>query len=144
MQEKGYITLRANPYKVYRETQIQTASGLELVILLYNGAIKFLKQAAQAIEEKQIPPAHNALIRAQAIISELRATLDHEAGGEIAQALEQLYEYMNHRLVEANLRKDLAPVQEVIGMLEELRDAWQEIGKSKGTASTVEHVNVAK
>lgn len=138
------MALNANPYRVYRETQIQTASGLELVILMYNGAIKFLKQAAQAIEEKQVAPAHNALIRAQDIISELRATLNHEAGGQVARSLDQLYEYMNYRLMEANIHKDLAPVKEVVGMLEELRDTWQEVGKRQQTSSNVNHVNVAK
>lgn len=138
------MTLNANPYRVYRETQIQTASGLELVVLLYNGAIKFLKQAAQAIQEKQVVPAHNALIRAQDIISELRVTLNHDAGGEIARALDQLYEYMNRRLMEANLHKELAPVQEVTQMLEELRDTWQEIGKRQQTNPVSNHLNIAK
>jgi flagellar protein FliS len=138
------MTLNANPYRVYRETQIQTASGLELVVLLYNGAIKFLKQAAQAIQEKQVVPAHNALIRAQDIISELRVTLNHDAGGEIARALDQLYEYMNRRLMEANLHKELAPVQEVTQMLEELRDTWQEIGRRQQTNPVSNHLNIAK
>ena len=103
--------MKPNPYQAYRQTQITTASGLELIILLYNGAITFLKQARVALEEKQVEPAHRALIKAQDIITELSLSLNREAGGEIADSLGQLYDYMDQRLVQANIQKEVEPVR---------------------------------
>ncbi len=101
-----------------------------MVLLLYNGAIKFSKQGLIALEERKLEPAHQSLVKAQDIISELSVSLNHEVGGDISRSLEQLYDYMSWRLVEANIQKDKGPVEEVIGMLEELRDTWTQVGKT--------------
>ena len=81
--------------------------------MLYRGAARFVGTAVDAIEAENVPAAHNSLVRAQAVISELLETLDLERGGDLARNLMQIYEYMNYRLVEANLRKDTQPAREV-------------------------------
>ncbi|MFS8544380.1 MAG: flagellar export chaperone FliS [Limnochordales bacterium] len=117
----------------YRATQVQTANPVNLVVMLYDGAIRFVRQGIAAIEQAKVEEAHRNLIRAQDILAELERALDPRAG-EIAANLEQLYDYMQRRLMEANLRKDAAPLQEVIGLLTELRDAWQQIARGEGGA----------
>jgi flagellar protein FliS len=114
-----------NAYQTYRQTQTQTAAPGELVVMLYRGAARFVGSAVEAIEAGDVPTAHNQLLRAQAVISELLETLDLERGGELARNLTQIYEYMNFRLVEANLRKDPKPAREVERLLRELLPAWE-------------------
>src|SRR5690554_5699576 len=94
-----------NPYERYRQTQIQTASPLDLIIMMYDGAIRFINQAKKALAEKEFAPANNALQRAQDIIDELNINLNPEAG-EIAANLRNLYLFINQRLIEANVKKD--------------------------------------
>ena len=119
----------AGAYQAYRTTQIQTASPAELILLLYDGAIKYCKQAQLHLENGEKELAHNALIRSQDIIDELAVSLDFSASEEIAQGLAQLYDYMGQRLIEANIKKDKAPITEVVAMLQELRETWAEVAK---------------
>ncbi|MCS7233738.1 MAG: flagellar export chaperone FliS [Synergistetes bacterium] len=112
-----------NVYEQYKQTQVQTAKPEQLLLMLYDGAINFLKKAKKAIEDKNIPEAHTFLIKTQDIIIELMVSLNMEVG-EIAMNLFRLYEYMHYRLVEANVNKDVKPVDEVLKMLQDLRDAW--------------------
>jgi flagellar protein FliS len=119
----------AGAYQAYRTTQIQTASPAELILLLYDGAIKYCKQAQLHLENGEKELAHNALIRSQDIIDELAVSLDFSASEEIAKGLAQLYDYMGQRLIEANIKKDKAPIAEVVAMLEELRETWSEAAK---------------
>ena len=115
-----------NPYQKYKSTQVETASQEKLLIMLYNGAIKFTKQAKTGIEEENYELVNNGLGRVQAIITELRTTLDQEKVGEIAQNMDALYENMNRRLIEANVEKDIKPIEEVLDMLIELKGTWQQ------------------
>jgi flagellar secretion chaperone FliS len=124
-----------NAYQVYRQTQAQTADGGELVVMLYRGAVRFVTSAIQAIENRDVEEAHNNLLRAQAIICELVETLDLERGGEIAHRLIAIYEYLNRRLVEANLRKDAAPAREVQNFLRDLLPAWEEAARQSKAAA---------
>jgi len=117
----------------YRTTQVQTANPVHLVVMLYDGAIRFVGQGIAAIERSEMEEAHRNLVRAQDIIAELNRALDPQAG-EVAANLEQLYDYMHRRLVEGNMRKDTAPLQEVMGLLRELRDAWDQIARGEGGA----------
>lgn len=113
-----------NPYNQYKESNVMTASPENLTLMLYNGALKFIGQAQIYIDQKNIPKAHEAIIRTQAIIQELNITLDTQY--EIARQLRSLYTYILERLVDANIRKDKAILEEVAGMVKELRDAWKE------------------
>jgi flagellar protein FliS len=121
-----------NPYEQYKNTQIQTATPGQLILMLYQGAIKFCKIAKFAIEEKDLIKANKFLIKTQDIVTELSLSLDREAGGEIAKNLSSLYEYMNRKLLEANLKKEIEPIEEVQNLLEELEGAWQEAVKKTG------------
>jgi flagellar protein FliS len=129
-----------NPYQQYGNTQVMTATPAELTLMLYNGCIRFLKQAKQAMEQQQIEATNNYLLRAQNIINEFIVTLKMEY--EISKNLYSLYDFMRFHLVQANIKKDPKKVQEVIDLVEELRDAWQEAMKiaraTKSEAGTVQ------
>ncbi len=128
--------MSANPYaakqlaKQYKTQQIQTSSQEEILILLYEGAIRFCKIAKKAMLAKDIEKTHNHLIKAQRIISEFMLSLDMEVGGDIAQNLYQLYDYLHHQLVQANIKKDPALVDEVLGHLQSLKTTWEEAIKN--------------
>jgi flagellar secretion chaperone FliS len=123
--------------RTYQTQAILTASPGQLVLMLYDGALRFLAQAQAAMERdesdwRRIEVIHRNLQKAQNIIAELRGTLDHDAGGPVAANLDQLYEYYIRRLHEANVKKDRALVAEVEGMLRELRDGWSEMLQRTG------------
>lgn len=117
----------ANAQNVYRNNQITTAPKKKLLIMLYDGAIKNLKLAEQAIEDKNIQETNTNIIKTQDIIMEFMHTLNFEVGGEVANNLYQLYEYMYQRLIRANIDKDIEAVKEVRKYLEELRETWSQI-----------------
>ena len=118
-----------NAFNVYRQTQAQTAAPGELVVMLYRGAVRFVAKGIAALETQDIQGAHTNLVRAQEIIAELLGTLDLVRGGEIADQLLGIYEYLNRRLVDANLGKDPAPAREVERFLRELLPAWEEAAR---------------
>lgn len=128
--------------RTYRVNAVLTASPGQLVLMLYDGALKALALARDGFAQSEDNPRRVAIInehllKAQAIISELESGLDHQAGGEIAATLQRLYDYHNRRLFEANLRKREEPVIEVERLLRELREAWAEM-LAKGADSTAE------
>ncbi len=118
----------AQAYQQYQIMQTQTADRGELVVMLYQGAIKFLTRASTAMRGGNLQDAHNNIIRSQDIVAELMSSLDLDVG-EIAHNLFRVYEYMHYRLVEANLRKDPQIIDEVAGLLRELLPAWQSAAK---------------
>ncbi len=120
----------------YIENMVKTASPAKLVELLYMKAIEVIDEAMELTDEKKYTEANEKLKRAQDIIMELNLSLDMEKGGQIAQNLRALYNYMFQRLVEANVRKDKEIMKEVKGYLEELLDVWREVLKKAG--NTVE------
>lgn len=121
-----------NPYDKYKNTQIQTATPGQLILLLYAGAVKFCKLAKKAIEENDIMQANKYIIRIQDIVNELMVSLDMKAGGEIAQNLYSLYDYMLRKLVDANLKKDVSQIDEVEKMIDELKESWSMAVKKTG------------
>jgi flagellar protein FliS len=125
VHEAGSVPL--NPYQQYRATRVETAGSVDLVVMLYQGAVKFIRLGLEAIERRDLQTAHTNLVRAQEIVIELTGSLNHEAGGEIAQQLSSLYDYCYRQLVAANVKKDPAPAREVMGILRELGTAWQQI-----------------
>ena len=124
-----------SPAKTYKTISLQTASQVELVIHMYEGAIRFLEMAKLGFEYEdpieQIETIHNNVTRAQEIINELNMTLDMEQGGETAIQLRDLYNYFDNRLFDSNMRKDVAGIQEVIDRLGSLLEAWEEIGQEQ-------------
>ena len=117
----------SNGYNQYRENSVNTSTPEELTLMLYNGLIKFILQAQSAISEKNIEKANSAIIRAQDIIKEFQTTLDMEY--EVSKNLDSLYDYFYRRLVEANLKKDIDILEEVLGFAKELRDTWTQAMK---------------
>lgn len=117
----------ARSYQAYYKTNVQTSDQLTLIIMLYDGMIRFLKKAVVKIEEGEIEEAHNYLVRSKEIIGELMSTLKIEDGGEIANNLKELYLYSFKKIVEANLKKDPVMVQEVIQVMNNLREGWIQI-----------------
>jgi len=117
-----------NPYQTYHNTQAMTASPGELTLMLYNGAIRFLKQTKQAMEQENLTEMQNNIRRTQDIIHELMATLNPDM--ELSQNLFSLYEFMNRHLLNAQLKKDPALVQDVIELMEDLRNTWSEAVKA--------------
>jgi len=109
----------------YKQNSVTTASPGELTLMLYNGCLKFLGKAKLAIEEKNIQEKNNNLQRSQAIVAELMSTLNMDI--DISKQILPLYEYMNHRLVEANIQNDVAIIEEVEGLVTEFRDTWKEV-----------------
>ena len=119
--------MRSNPYQQYRATKVETAGSADLVVMLYQGAVRFIRQGLEALERGDAKAAHERLVRAQDIVVELTGSLNHEDGGEIARQLSGVYEYCFRQLVAANVKKDAAPAREVLGILRDLGTAWQEV-----------------
>ncbi len=118
--------LAKSPYDAYRRVQAETSSGADLVLLLLRGSLRFLDRAQSGVEANDIELAHNSLTRAQDIIAELSTTLNHEQGGEVATGLDSIYTYALERLIEANMRKLVEPIQEVRRLIGELTAAWED------------------
>lgn len=125
--EIGQAANKNKAFQQYQNNMVKTASPQELTLMLYNGLIKFLNLAKLGIEEKSIEKANNNILRAQDIIVEFMSTLDMDY--EVSKGLMSLYDYMNRRLVQANIKKDKAIVEEVLGFAEELRDTWAQAMK---------------
>lgn len=113
-------------HAAYRRGTVMAASPVELVVLLYDGARRFLRQGAVAMGDGEIERAHNTLRFGERIINHLDATLDFEQG-DVAQRLHSIYRFSLSHLNTARLRRDPAMVEEVIELLSELREAWSEI-----------------
>jgi len=118
-----------NGLEIYQNTAVTTQSKGRLVVMLYEGAIKFLKLGLKEMDAKNFEAKGNYLSKAQDIIFELNAVLDMDAGGEVAANLRKRYVYMSRRLNEANSRVDEDIVREVISLLEELNTSWKAIAK---------------
>jgi flagellar secretion chaperone FliS len=123
-QHFGYIPHQTRDF--YRETEIKTADGLELILILYRGAAEQLRQARSHLSAGRIPQRAAALNKAMAMIGELQACLNQDKGGDIAASLDRLYTYMIRRLTEANIRRDCAAIDEVLKLLGILESAWVE------------------
>jgi flagellar protein FliS len=111
----------------YQRSQIETSSPVRLVVMLYDGAIRFLTIAKEQMASGEIEERHLNLIRAQKIIGELISSLDMENGGEIAVNLRRLYAFMLQHLVEANLYDRQDQVEDVIKLLRDLRESWMAV-----------------
>ena len=113
----------------YKDNTVTTQSRGRIIVLLYEGAIKFCKHAIAEIEKKDWAKKGEYINKAIDVINELNACLDTEAGGEIAKNLRGLYVFMTRHLGQANLRRDPQRIREVIGILEELLEGWAAIAE---------------
>ncbi|NPV58357.1 MAG: flagellar export chaperone FliS [Actinobacteria bacterium] len=122
-------------YKVdqaYKRSSVATATPLGLIIMLYDGMVVNLARAERSLAVTPGAESARYLKKAQDIICELMGSLDFEKGGEIAGNLYRVYEYMNYRLIQANLRRDPAMVAEVRGLALQLKEAWEEAERKLG------------
>ncbi len=109
----------------YTENAVSTQTRGRLIVLLYEGAIKFLKQALAELEAGRFVEKDQYVNKAQAIISELNSSVDMEAGGQIAKNLRKLYNFMAVHLDEANMKRDPQRIREVTACLEDLKEGWK-------------------
>ncbi len=122
------MTVHSNALNTYKQNSVTTAAPGELTLMLYNGCLKFLGKAKVAISNKNIEEKNTNLQKSQAIITELMSTLNMNI--EISKQMLPLYEYMNRRLIEANLKNDNTIIEEVEGLVTEFRDTWKEVIKN--------------
>ncbi len=112
-------------YEAYQNNAVNTASGGELTLMLYNGCMKFIKQAKKDMEEKNYEAKNNNIQKAQAIIQELMITLDPQY--EISKQMMPLYEFMHHTLTQANIKNDQEKLDQVLEFVTEFRDTWKQV-----------------
>ena len=120
---------------VYKQQQILTASPEQLILMLYNGCIKFMNEAANAIEVKDLEKTHNTCIKAQNIVLELSSTLNMDY--PIAKEMFLLYDYVEHELILANLKKDVQHIENAKYVLNNIREGWLDAMKTvRGQGAT--------
>ena len=125
--------------KAYKRKQIESSKPVELIVLLYNGALDFLTKAENKYDSENpetIEPFHKNMLAAQNIITELTIALDMENGGDVAQKLFQLYDYMNYRLVDINISKNIEGIKEVKELLQTLKEGWEKLSIEENKKNT--------
>lgn len=118
-----------NGVKTYQDTAISTQSKGRIIVMLYDGAVRFLKLAIKEIEAGNYTEKGRYIVRVQDIINELNIVLDMEIGGEIAENLRNIYNFNYKHLSEANIKKDIKMIQDVITVLETLNEGWKAIAR---------------
>jgi flagellar protein FliS len=116
-----------NGISAYQDTSVSTQNNGRLIVMLYDGAIKFLRLAVDSIKTEDFEAKSKYINKAIDIINELNTVLDMEAGGDIASNLRQLYSFMTRHISQASINKDPQAIQEVITLLEELNQGWKAI-----------------
>ena len=127
------MNLYTNKTNTYKEVAVQTSSPAKLVVMLYEGAIRFLRQSISAIPLKHLSAKRHSIDRAVAIIQHLQSTLDLQQGQQVAAELDRLYDYITSRVIEGSGRLDVAPLEEAIKLLTVLLSGWEEIVKKEQT-----------
>jgi flagellar secretion chaperone FliS len=123
-----------NAYNTYKSNSINHASKEQLLLMLVEGAVKFAKMGRQAIVDKDIQKAHENIIKTQNIYGELMATINLEAAGDWGKSIYDIYDFINRRLIDANIKKDVEIMNEIIPLIEDVKNMWQEaynISKNK-------------
>jgi flagellar protein FliS len=113
----------------YRRTNVHTRSPLELVVMLYDGALQSLGEARDAMARKDVGTRTTAISRALAILAELQGTLNMKEGGAIAEELDRLYAFAISRLVDVTTKRDASAIDEIVRVLTPLRDGWSQIAQ---------------
>lgn len=128
-------------YGAYRKTDVETASQAKLIVMMFNGAIQRAEEAKRQLDKGRQDGVHNNLLRAQEIIGELRAALDMSVG-DVARNLDRLYEYFQHLLITANIRKNSQPIDEAVALMTDMRDTWKEAFAKAGEEGSSLTTNV--
>jgi len=132
-----------NPSNAYREMAVQTSSPAKLVVMLYEGAIRFLRESVSAIQSKDLTRKRHCIDRAVAVVQHLESTLDMERGGQVAVDLGRLYSYINSRILEGSAKLDAAPLEEAIKLLNVLLTGWEGIVDRERTNAVPPNVQAA-
>ena len=127
--------LAARGINSYRQAELQSRTPLELVVMLYDGALRFSGQAREAMLVRDIQRRRVNINRAMDIVSELQNTLDMDAGGKLSRDLDALYSYVRDRMLEASIRQDIRPLDEAIRILGTLREGWAGIASGSQVAA---------
>ncbi|WP_079506689.1 flagellar export chaperone FliS [Mesobacillus jeotgali] len=114
-----------NPYQSYQQNSVNTASPGELTLMLYNGCLKFINLAKHAIETEDIQAKNTNIQKAQKIVQELMVTLNMNL--ELSQNMMPIYDFMNRRLIDANIKNDTAILEEVEDLVTDFRDTWKQV-----------------
>ncbi len=126
---------KMNPYikgsNAYKKAAVTTRDQGTLILMLYDGTIRFLKVAAQKIKDNDLEEAHNAITKAKNIISELMTSLNMDNSGRVGVSLKSLYVYMFNKLIDANIEKNTEKVQEICDLMTELREGWRVVINQK-------------
>ena len=132
MQQEVGLPSDATAQRVdsYKAAHIETATPERLIVMLYDGALKYLNLAHQSLPNQDFEGLQRNLLKAEAIILELMSVLDMDLGGELAENLYNLYDYMYRQMIQANLKRDPALIEEVIELLDPLRSAWGEASET--------------
>ena len=130
-------------HQQYKQVQVKTASNEKLLIMLYQGCIKFLRIAKKSIKEDDLESANEYLKKSQDIINELRYTLDMEKGGEISNNLYQLYSFMYSELVSANVNKEVEHIETVEELMLELLESWKEVVNNPKQQQGNQNINLS-
>ena len=117
----------ANPYNIYKQNSVNMASSQQLLLMLLDGAVKYTKIARIAILKKDIPRAHKELVRVQDIFLELMITMDKNT--KYMEDLYNVYDFIKNELAEANMKKDVKIIDEILPLIEEIRDMWYEVDR---------------
>ena len=134
--------INRNPLETYRKTEVNTANPETILLMMYAGAMRFIKKAIDAAEKGDIAERGRQIAKTQEIVTELRSTLNFEVGGEIARTLELLYAYISQRLGQAGLENNIDHLKEVLGILTTLNEGWEQavanIRKDRAKTPTLE------
>lgn len=123
--------------QAYTQTQVATTtSQKQLIVMAYDGILRFLNRAVESMARQEIEAAHNDLVRARAVVEELAGTLNMDQGGIIARNLWNLYIFFMQKITEANLTKDPAHVDAILPIIRDLRDGWAQMEVPAGDAQT--------
>ncbi|MFC3747569.1 flagellar export chaperone FliS [Paenibacillus sp. GCM10012306] len=126
-----------SPYEKYRQSSVQTSTPAQLVIMLYDGAIRFVRAAMDGLSKQDYEKTSLNLGKAQTIVSELMSTLDQSY--EVSKSLYSLYEYTNYLLVQANISKSSEKAEEAVGYLTDLRETWLQASKIAASQTESAH-----
>ena len=121
------MTPASRAAQAYRRVESESRSPLELVVMLYDGALRFVNDARDAHARRDLRARGTAISKTLAIIGELQNTLDMERGGAVAEQLDNLYTYINSRLLDVTMKQDITACDEVHKLLSTLRDSWAQV-----------------